>query len=217
MSQPPYEALSRSIKGKTALITGAASGMGRATAHLLAREGADVLLAVFLQEVALALGPPRDGLEPVGRLGLHVVLLEQIVQFEPGACVIAQPRKDVVHLEEVRLGALGGAVLEHDRVIKAEPIVTDDQLGFVKSLEQFEKGALCLLVLVAPERDHGRFLHGAQGLVGPGEDGLARDLDVRQAAHLQIAHLLLAIVAGHVLDDVLGLNIPDHDKGCNIV
>ena len=41
----PYRELSRSIKGKTAIITGAASGMGRATAHLFAREGANVVVS----------------------------------------------------------------------------------------------------------------------------------------------------------------------------
>ncbi len=38
----PYQPLSRSIAGHTAIITGAASGMGRATAHLFASEGANV-------------------------------------------------------------------------------------------------------------------------------------------------------------------------------
>lgn len=37
--------LSRSIEGKVAIVTGAASGMGRATAHLLADEGARVVVA----------------------------------------------------------------------------------------------------------------------------------------------------------------------------
>jgi 3-oxoacyl-[acyl-carrier protein] reductase len=34
--------LDRSVKGRAVLITGAASGMGRATAHLFASEGAAV-------------------------------------------------------------------------------------------------------------------------------------------------------------------------------
>lgn len=40
----PIQKLSRSIKGKVALVTGAASGMGRATAHVFAAEGAKVAL-----------------------------------------------------------------------------------------------------------------------------------------------------------------------------
>jgi 3-oxoacyl-[acyl-carrier protein] reductase len=39
---PPYRELSRSIAGKIAIVTGAASGMGLATARLFAREGAHV-------------------------------------------------------------------------------------------------------------------------------------------------------------------------------
>jgi len=40
----PLTKLSRSIKGSVAIITGAASGMGRATAHLFAEEGASLVL-----------------------------------------------------------------------------------------------------------------------------------------------------------------------------
>lgn len=39
---PRLSTLSRSIAGRTAIVTGAASGMGRATAHLFADEGAHV-------------------------------------------------------------------------------------------------------------------------------------------------------------------------------
>jgi 3-oxoacyl-[acyl-carrier protein] reductase len=39
---PEFRELSRSVKGLTALVTGAASGMGRATARVFAAEGANV-------------------------------------------------------------------------------------------------------------------------------------------------------------------------------
>jgi 3-oxoacyl-[acyl-carrier protein] reductase len=44
--------LSRSVAGKVVVITGAASGMGRATAHLFADEGATVAL-IDINKVAL--------------------------------------------------------------------------------------------------------------------------------------------------------------------
>lgn len=46
----PYQPLNRSIAGKIAIVTGAASGMGRATAHLFATEGAHVAVTDLKQE-----------------------------------------------------------------------------------------------------------------------------------------------------------------------
>ncbi len=50
----PVPDLSRSVKGKIVLVTGAASGMGRATAHVFAREGARVAVTDLRLEDAEA-------------------------------------------------------------------------------------------------------------------------------------------------------------------
>src|SRR5450432_555382 len=47
-----FKQLSRSVKGLTVLITGAASGMGRATARVFAAEGANVAVTDYVAEEA---------------------------------------------------------------------------------------------------------------------------------------------------------------------
>ena len=49
-----FKQLSRSVRGLTALVTGAASGMGRATARVFAAEGANVAVTDFNHEGARA-------------------------------------------------------------------------------------------------------------------------------------------------------------------
>jgi 3-oxoacyl-[acyl-carrier protein] reductase len=50
-----FKQLSRSVQGLTALVTGAASGMGRATARVFATEGANVAVTDFNREGAQAI------------------------------------------------------------------------------------------------------------------------------------------------------------------
>jgi 3alpha(or 20beta)-hydroxysteroid dehydrogenase len=56
------------LAGKVAIISGAASGMGAATARMFAREGAKVVIADVLEDegrqVADAIGAPEHRLQP---------------------------------------------------------------------------------------------------------------------------------------------------------
>src|SRR5580698_5273741 len=53
-SMSDFKQLSRSVAGLTVLVTGAASGMGRATARVFAAEGANVAVTDYAAEGAAA-------------------------------------------------------------------------------------------------------------------------------------------------------------------
>jgi 3-oxoacyl-[acyl-carrier protein] reductase len=80
--------LSRSIDGKVAIVTGAASGMGRATAHLFADEGARVAVvdlgedrvAAVVDEITAAHGPDgvRGWVSDIGDHGAIHQLVDEV-------------------------------------------------------------------------------------------------------------------------------------------
>lgn len=88
--------LSRSIEGEVALITGAASGMGRATARLFADEGAKVAatdideaaLAEVVREIEAAGGTARAWQLDVGRAGEGARVVTEVVQAFGGLDIL---------------------------------------------------------------------------------------------------------------------------------
>ena len=82
---PKLSQLSRSIHGRAALITGAASGMGRATAHLFADEGARLILvdinAVGVEKVASEInGAGGDALAIVADCSVQAEVMSAVAR-----------------------------------------------------------------------------------------------------------------------------------------
>ena len=79
------------LKGKVAIITGAASGMGAATARIFAREGATVVIADLLEREGKALAAEIRG-------GARFEMLD-VTSEESWAGVVARTQKDLGKLD----------------------------------------------------------------------------------------------------------------------
>ena len=142
----PYQSLNRSIAGKTLLITGAASGMGRATAHLFAREGANVMatdlngegVAAVAAEIAAA-GYPKvramaldvgdhDALKAAVKATVEAFGGLDILINNAGFARSAHPSEEVY--EEIWRDSLNVMLTAHERLIRAAlPYLLDSSEG----------------------------------------------------------------------------------------
>ena len=116
------------LAGKVALITGASSGIGRATAFLLAKEGADVALNYLTMPESA-----EQAAHDIRGLGRKVLLLQ--VDVTDQAAVEAMVAKTVTDLG--RLDIFVSSAVYSDR----EPFNTANMAGFRKTIDVSMWGA----------------------------------------------------------------------------
>jgi len=126
--------LSRSVKGLTVLVTGAASGMGRATAHVFADEGAKVAVTDFDAEGARRIAgeiADRGGtarawtLDVADRAAIESVVADIAAQFGAldiiinNAGISVRIAIDDPAYDEAWGRALGVMLSAHQRIIRS--------------------------------------------------------------------------------------------------
>src|SRR5579871_2602749 len=130
----PVKKLSRSVRGLSVLVTGAASGMGRATAHVFAREGAkDAVTNLRLEPCeAIAADIRAEGGEAqawslnVGDAGAIARVVPEIAERLGGLDIVVNNAGvtggaaiDAANYEEVWERALPVLLTAHPRIIRA--------------------------------------------------------------------------------------------------
>lgn len=131
---PDFKQLSRSVKGLTVLVTGAASGMGRATARVFAAEGANVAVTDLSAEATKAVADeiaasggsakawvldvaqPQDIIKVVGDVATHFGSLDIVINN--AGMSVRMPIDDEGY-EAAWDKALAVMLTAHPRIIRA--------------------------------------------------------------------------------------------------
>jgi 3-oxoacyl-[acyl-carrier protein] reductase len=173
--------LSRSVKGLTALVTGAASGMGRATARLFAEEGANVAVTDVTRDGAGAVADEilwRGGSARAWRLdvadgrAIETVVADIAAHFGSldiivnNAGISVRVAIDDASYDEAWAKGLAVMLTAHQRIIRA-------------ALPHLRKSASPRIVNIASTEALGATaLHSAYSAAKAGVTGLTRSLAV---------------------------------------
>lgn len=129
------------LAGKVALISGGGSGIGRATVHTFAQEGAKVAVADINRETAQAVAD-----EITGAGGEAVAVQVDVSSYDEVAAAIQGAVDAFGHLDVIfnNAGIAGGKpLLEHDPAVDYEPMIRVDQdgvyYGILAAARQFVK------------------------------------------------------------------------------
>jgi 3-oxoacyl-[acyl-carrier protein] reductase len=176
-----FKELSRSVKGLTALVTGAASGMGRATAQLFAVEGANVAVTDFAEDGARAVADAiaaRGGAAKAWRLDVASgeeirAVVDQVAGHFGGLDIVVNNAGISIRVaigddgyEEAFARALAVMLTAHPRIIRA-------------SLPYLRKSRCPRIVNIASTEALGATaLHSPYSAAKAGVTGLTRSLAV---------------------------------------
>ena len=177
------------LEGKVALITGAGSGIGAATARLMAKEGAKIAItgvpAEGVHAVAKkltdaghdAIGVPTD----VSKADqVETAVAQTVEQF--GSLDILVPNAGIqMHNEDANLHTLPEDVWDHTHDINYRGVYLTSKYGLAQMVKQNTGGAVVIVASITALTGSSRnvaYMSGKHGLIG-----LSRHIAVHYAEH----------------------------------